>query len=125
MLGHTNLTMTINEVIEEVSPANTAKNVDTDEKLASPTSPAKEVDTDEKLASPTSPEDVQRLNESRGVLAETHDHNMDYDERATKFWSVYVEEAGSYDKALIETWKEDMEGIIIFVRPPLALRPDW
>ncbi|KAI0312355.1 hypothetical protein OF83DRAFT_1286945 [Amylostereum chailletii] len=38
----------------------------------------------------------------------------DYDERAANFWSVYVTEAESHDKALIETWKEDMEGIIIF-----------
>ncbi|KAH8993049.1 hypothetical protein EDB86DRAFT_1403730 [Lactarius hatsudake] len=38
----------------------------------------------------------------------------EYDERATKFWSVYVQEAESHDKALIETWKDDMEGIIIF-----------
>jgi hypothetical protein len=40
----------------------------------------------------------------------------EYDERATKLWSVYMEEAESHDKALIETWKDDMEGIIIFVR---------
>ncbi|KAI0296963.1 hypothetical protein B0F90DRAFT_1617219, partial [Multifurca ochricompacta] len=29
-------------------------------------------------------------------------------------WSVYVQEAESHDKALVETWKDDMEGIIIF-----------
>ncbi|KAI0049017.1 hypothetical protein FA95DRAFT_1557285 [Auriscalpium vulgare] len=39
---------------------------------------------------------------------------QEYDERATKLWSVYVEEAESHDRALIETWKDDMEGIIIF-----------
>ncbi len=57
-------------------------------------------------------------------LSETHPVSTDaldpheaeeYDERAVKFWSVYVEEAESHDKALIESWKDDMEGIIIFV----------
>jgi hypothetical protein len=53
---------------------------------------------------------------------EAHDAE-EYDERAAKFWSVYVEEAESHDKALVETWKDDMEGIIIFVRfPVLSLR---
>ncbi|TFY60290.1 hypothetical protein EVG20_g7473 [Dentipellis fragilis] len=39
---------------------------------------------------------------------------QDYDERAANLWSVYVQEAESHDRALIETWKDDMEGIIIF-----------
>ncbi|KAJ7644717.1 hypothetical protein FB45DRAFT_719195, partial [Roridomyces roridus] len=29
-------------------------------------------------------------------------------------WSVYVSEAEKYDKALVESWKNDMEGILIF-----------
>lgn len=49
---------------------------------------------------------------------EAHDAE-EYDERAAKFWSVYVGEAESHDKALVETWKDDMEGIIIFVRFPV------
>ncbi|KAF8272631.1 hypothetical protein EI94DRAFT_1853840 [Lactarius quietus] len=58
---------------------------------------------------------VQPLNNSRAVPAESHHCDTDkYDERAAKFWSVYVQEAESHDKALIETWKDDMEGIIIF-----------
>jgi len=52
------------------------------------------------------------LNDNRAI---NHDAE-EYDERAAKFWSVYVEEAESHDKALIETWKDDMEGIIVFVR---------
>lgn len=52
------------------------------------------------------------LNDNR----DAHHDAEEYDERAAKFWSVYVEEAESHDKALIETWKDDMEGIIIFVR---------
>ena len=40
----------------------------------------------------------------------------DFDERAADFWAVYVKEARSHDEASIGTWKDDMEGIIIFVR---------
>ncbi|KAJ7336942.1 hypothetical protein DFH08DRAFT_705816, partial [Mycena albidolilacea] len=29
-------------------------------------------------------------------------------------WAVYVSEAEKYDKALIESWKRDMEGMLIF-----------
>ncbi|KAJ6535704.1 hypothetical protein B0H19DRAFT_903209, partial [Mycena capillaripes] len=29
-------------------------------------------------------------------------------------WAVYVSEAEKYDKALIESWKNDMEGMLIF-----------
>jgi hypothetical protein len=59
------------------------------------------------------------------VLSDTHESHdaEEYDDRAAKFWSVYVEEAESHDKALVETWKDDMEGIIIFVRFPVLLSP--
>ncbi|KAJ7137411.1 hypothetical protein C8R43DRAFT_1238928 [Mycena crocata] len=33
---------------------------------------------------------------------------------AAKFWAVYVSEAEKYDKGLVESWKSDMEGILIF-----------
>ncbi|KAJ7644704.1 hypothetical protein FB45DRAFT_298924, partial [Roridomyces roridus] len=33
---------------------------------------------------------------------------------AAKLWSVYVSEAEKYDKSLVESWKSDMEGILIF-----------
>jgi Family of unknown function (DUF6535) len=45
----------------------------------------------------------------------------DFDDRAAEFWSVYVKEAQRHDEALIGTWKEDMEGVIIFVRSFLPL----
>ncbi|KAI9507935.1 hypothetical protein F5148DRAFT_1200689 [Russula earlei] len=48
-----------------------------------------------------------------GDMHKNHD-TEEYDERAANFWSVYVGEAESHDKALVETWKDDMEGIIIF-----------
>ncbi|KAJ7638044.1 hypothetical protein B0H17DRAFT_870428, partial [Mycena rosella] len=31
-----------------------------------------------------------------------------------KLWAVYVSEADKYDKALVESWKSDMEGMLIF-----------
>ncbi|KAJ7455587.1 hypothetical protein FB451DRAFT_1099373, partial [Mycena latifolia] len=34
---------------------------------------------------------------------------------AAKLWAVYVSEAEKYDKALVESWKSDMEGMLIFV----------
>ena len=50
----------------------------------------------------------------------THDDDEEYGESAAKFWSVYVDEAKNHDKA-VETWKDDMEGILIFVRFQLSL----
>ena len=83
-------------------------------------SPASKLNiVDEKLSPSAGPEDVQPPSDSHVAPADSHDRDTDeYDERAAKFWSVYVQEAESHDKALIETWKDDMEGIIIFVRPP-------
>lgn len=34
----------------------------------------------------------------------------------TKLWNVYVGEAERYDRGLIESWKGDMNGMLIFVR---------
>ncbi|KAJ7786945.1 hypothetical protein B0H14DRAFT_2186080, partial [Mycena olivaceomarginata] len=31
-----------------------------------------------------------------------------------KLWSVYVSEAEKYDKALVESWRSDMDGLLIF-----------
>ncbi|KAJ7601948.1 hypothetical protein DFH06DRAFT_1116181 [Mycena polygramma] len=33
---------------------------------------------------------------------------------STKLWSIYIGEAERYDKALVESWKGDMEGMLIF-----------
>ncbi|KAJ7616391.1 hypothetical protein FB45DRAFT_801230, partial [Roridomyces roridus] len=39
----------------------------------------------------------------------------DPDELAgSKLWAVYISEAEKYDKALVERWKSDMEGLLIF-----------
>ncbi|KAG6868808.1 hypothetical protein C0993_010106 [Termitomyces sp. T159_Od127] len=37
-----------------------------------------------------------------------------YDERARKFWSLYVKEAEQHDKNRTETWKTDMDSTLIF-----------
>ncbi|KAJ7233276.1 hypothetical protein B0H12DRAFT_1058767, partial [Mycena haematopus] len=29
-------------------------------------------------------------------------------------WSIYISEAEKYDRALVESWKSDMEGLLIF-----------
>jgi hypothetical protein len=34
---------------------------------------------------------------------------------AAKLWTVYISEAEKYDKSLVESWKSDMEGMLIFV----------
>ncbi|KAJ7159529.1 hypothetical protein C8R46DRAFT_838908, partial [Mycena filopes] len=34
-----------------------------------------------------------------------------------KLWAVYVSEANKYDKSLVESWRSDMEGMLIFVGP--------
>jgi uncharacterized membrane protein len=34
---------------------------------------------------------------------------------SAKLWAVYISEAEKYDKALVERWRSDMEGLLIFV----------
>jgi uncharacterized membrane protein len=43
------------------------------------------------------------------------------EESSANLWSVYISEAERYDKALVESWKEDMTGLLIFVRCLLPL----
>ncbi|KAJ7271132.1 hypothetical protein C8J57DRAFT_298462 [Mycena rebaudengoi] len=38
----------------------------------------------------------------------------DSEAAAAKLWAVYVSEAEKYDKALVESWKSDMNGMLIF-----------
>ncbi|KAJ7328442.1 hypothetical protein DFH08DRAFT_1023937 [Mycena albidolilacea] len=43
------------------------------------------------------------------------DPKADRDELASaKLWAVYISEAEKYDKALVEGWRSDMEGLLIF-----------
>ncbi|KAJ7618245.1 hypothetical protein DFH06DRAFT_1061809, partial [Mycena polygramma] len=40
--------------------------------------------------------------------------NPEHEAAAAKLWAVYVSEAEKYDKGLVESWKSDMEGMLIF-----------
>jgi hypothetical protein len=42
--------------------------------------------------------------------------SSNYDDPSSKIWSVYISEASVHDKALVESRKSDMDGILIFVR---------
>ena len=44
----------------------------------------------------------------------------DFDGSANSLWTLYGKEAKSYDEARIQTLKEDMDGVLIFVRSYLA-----
>jgi hypothetical protein len=41
----------------------------------------------------------------------------DFDVSANTLWTLYGKEAKSYDDARINTLKDDMDGVLIFVRP--------
>lgn len=38
------------------------------------------------------------------------------DDACERLWAIYAGEAERYDTALVESWKGDMEGMLIFVR---------
>ena len=40
----------------------------------------------------------------------------DFDGSANALWTLYGKEAKSFDEARIQTLKEDMDGVLIFVR---------
>jgi hypothetical protein len=40
----------------------------------------------------------------------------DFDDSANALWSLYEKEARSHDEATVGTTKDDMEGVLIFVR---------
>ncbi len=41
----------------------------------------------------------------------------DFDGSANALWTLYGKEAKSYDNSRINTLKDDMDGVLIFVRP--------
>ncbi|KAI0263524.1 hypothetical protein BC834DRAFT_1042733 [Gloeopeniophorella convolvens] len=43
-----------------------------------------------------------------------HNTTEDYDNDANGLWTLYGKEAKSHDEAIIQTWKDDMDGILIF-----------
>ncbi|KAK7013666.1 hypothetical protein R3P38DRAFT_3362655 [Favolaschia claudopus] len=44
----------------------------------------------------------------------TPEYAPEHDTVGAKLWSVYVSEAEKYDNALVDSWKSDMEGLLIF-----------
>ncbi|KAJ7116864.1 hypothetical protein C8R44DRAFT_627483, partial [Mycena epipterygia] len=48
------------------------------------------------------------------ILGTVSERDPSHDSAAAKLWSVYVREAEKYDRALVESWKSDMEGMLIF-----------
>jgi len=41
----------------------------------------------------------------------------DFDGSANALWTLYGKEAKSHDEARVQTLKDDMDGVLIFVRP--------
>ncbi|KAJ7625093.1 hypothetical protein DFH06DRAFT_1339866 [Mycena polygramma] len=46
--------------------------------------------------------------------AKQEEDNKDDEGAAAKLWTVYVKEAEKYDRGLVQSWKSDMEGLLIF-----------
>ncbi|KAJ7670852.1 hypothetical protein DFH06DRAFT_142693 [Mycena polygramma] len=46
--------------------------------------------------------------------AEEEKDNPEHEVAAAKLWAVYISEAEKYDRGLVESWKSDMEGMLIF-----------
>jgi hypothetical protein len=46
----------------------------------------------------------------------------DFDGSANALWTLYGKEAKSYDESRVQTLKEDMDGVLIFVRLYLSIR---
>jgi hypothetical protein len=70
-------------------------------------------------------------NESSRTPEESH---KDFDDSANDLWSLYGKEAKSHDEARINTLKDDMDGVLIFVcagcffgstRVDVTLNPGW
>ncbi|KAJ7467692.1 hypothetical protein FB451DRAFT_395660 [Mycena latifolia] len=60
-------------------------------------------------------EDVSSRDTASLATASYSPDPADRDELAgAKLWAVYISEAEKYDKALVEGWKSDMEGLLIF-----------
>ncbi|KAJ7150756.1 hypothetical protein C8R46DRAFT_1229690 [Mycena filopes] len=52
--------------------------------------------------------------EKGGTIPPSNGLDAGDDAAAAKMWAVYVDEAEKYDKGLVESWKADMEGMLIF-----------
>ncbi|KAJ6600367.1 hypothetical protein DFH09DRAFT_1070176 [Mycena vulgaris] len=52
--------------------------------------------------------------QEKGITTATKVDNPSEEAAAAKLWAVYISEAEKYNKALVESWKSDMEGMLIF-----------
>jgi len=57
---------------------------------------------------------MQELNSFHSLVSGRQHANYK-DDPSNKIWAVYVTEAWLQDKRLVESWKSDMDGILIFV----------
>src|ERR1700761_5383355 len=64
----------------------------------------------------------QGIHTASGLHNDSQDHDLSEEAAASKLWAVYVSEAEKYDKSLVESWKSDMEGMLIFVSALCANR---
>ncbi|KAJ7213588.1 hypothetical protein GGX14DRAFT_360925, partial [Mycena pura] len=62
----------------------------------------------------SAPRTDQGIHIASGVHNDSLDHDPSEEAAASKLWAVYVSEAEKYDKSLVESWKSDMEGMLIF-----------
>ncbi|KAJ7608909.1 hypothetical protein DFH06DRAFT_1065746 [Mycena polygramma] len=60
-----------------------------------------------------SDEEKPRMDEEK-IVAHGQASDPSEEAAASKLWAVYVSEAEKYDRALVESWKNDMEGMLIF-----------
>ncbi|KAJ7748402.1 hypothetical protein B0H16DRAFT_1553296 [Mycena metata] len=56
----------------------------------------------------------KRGSESNNSRSQGWVDNPEDEAAAAKLWQVYVSEAEKYDKGLVESWRSDMEGMLIF-----------
>ncbi|KAJ7645951.1 hypothetical protein DFH06DRAFT_1050572, partial [Mycena polygramma] len=58
-------------------------------------------------------DDVEKGSNSPSVHSSSANHD-DLEASCAKIWTVYISEAEKYDKALVESWRGDMDGMLIF-----------
>jgi hypothetical protein len=73
------------------------------------------------LSDPTSVVEGEGINNQSGNDVQSRSlgdpsEKQDFDDSANPLWSLYGKEAKNHDEAQIKTLKDDMDGILIFVR---------
>ncbi|KAJ7438052.1 hypothetical protein FB451DRAFT_1416491 [Mycena latifolia] len=59
------------------------------------------------------------VDKEKGPVPSMNTDDPSEEAAAAKLWAVYISEAEKYDKALVESWKSDMEGMLIFAKAGL------